>query len=54
MFRKTNKNCNSYEFTFDFNKKNEHKIKRLNKLLFHANESTLVIKADRLTVCGVL
>jgi monoamine oxidase len=31
MFRKTNKNCNSYEFTFDFNKKNEHKIKRLNK-----------------------
>ena len=23
--------CNTYEFTFDFNKKNEHKIKRLNK-----------------------
>ena len=31
MFRKTNKNCNNYEFTFDFNKKREHKIKRLNK-----------------------
>ena len=31
MFRKTNKNCNNYEFTFDFNKKKEYKIKRLNK-----------------------